>query len=88
MSTALTALQKKQHKITDTDFAVNETLTVRELNVEEISAEITAESSEDNYHDSDHMTINHEISESQDLNIMRSCLQSNFKLTSVFKSAA
>ena len=49
LSTALTVLQRKWHKITDTDFAVDETLTVRELDVEKILTEIAAESSENSW---------------------------------------
>ena len=47
LNAALTALQKKQYKIADTDFA-EMTFTARELNVERISAEIVAESLKNN----------------------------------------
>ena len=48
LSTALTALQEKQHKIVSAGFA-EMTLTARESDVGEISAEIAAESSENNW---------------------------------------
>ena len=50
LSAVLTALWKKQHKIVSTDFAADRmTFTIEESDVEEISAEIAAESSENSW---------------------------------------
>ena len=49
LGAAPTALQEEQCKVTSTDFAASETLTVRESDVGEISAGITAENSEDSW---------------------------------------
>ncbi len=48
LSTALIALQEKQHKIINADFTINKTLTVRESDVERTSTEIIIKSLENN----------------------------------------